>query len=380
MTKVDKNLFLYDFSIGLIAKDEGHYIREWLEYHLYAGCDHFFIYDNDSTDNQKEVIQDYIDKGIVEYIHWPGKEAQIPMMADVMIRARYSSRYLAIIDVDEFIVPYHIDDSIPEVADTLLQKVNKDVLTSIGLNWVIYGSNGTITPDYSIPLLDRCPKRDIIFRRVAKYIMDPRKVIGFPKSPHYIQNLNPESKVFLLQPESAEIEERLNDPSPDIVLNHYRAKSKEEFDRTKANRHSALKIGDREHNGGTIFSLADRNIIEDTRAIEYRDIRKNIGYKPRELDYEKMIKIIVNIIQNVEKKYKRLVENDFNNTIEELLVSRYVVDVLKERDIVEEETYKDLNKMVMNCITLMFDNKTDNTPYFNSLLEYEIEQRHIIIY
>ena len=35
MTKVDKNLFLYNFSIGLIAKDEGHYIREWLEYHLF---------------------------------------------------------------------------------------------------------------------------------------------------------------------------------------------------------------------------------------------------------------------------------------------------------------------------------------------------------
>ena len=374
MTKVDKNLFLYNFSIGLIAKDEGHYIREWLEYHLYAGCDHFFIYDNDSTDNQKEVIQDYIDKGIVEYIHWPGKEAQIPMMADVMIRARYSSRYLAIIDVDEFIVPYGFDDSIPDIVDKFSNILFSNLISGVGFHWALYGTNGNEKANYDIPVLERCPKRSKTFIRYPKFITNPRKAAEFPNFTHYYNSFSGYRPLFF----NREFQE-IDTTNFNIVLNHYSAKSKEEFE-IKMNRGSALRSGRLMKEEWHRFDSANKNDVTDTRAIEYRDIRKNIGYKPRELDYEKMIKIIVNIIQNVEKKYKRLVENDFNNTIEELLVSRYVVDVLKERDIVEEETYKDLNKMVMNCITLMFDNKNNRILDFRStLLHYEMERGRVIL-
>ena len=48
---VDKNLFLYDLAFVSIMKDEGSYIKEWLDYHLLAGVNHFFIYDNESEDN-----------------------------------------------------------------------------------------------------------------------------------------------------------------------------------------------------------------------------------------------------------------------------------------------------------------------------------------
>ena len=57
---VDKNLFLYDLAVVAIMKCEGHYVKEWLDYHLLAGVDHFFIYDNDSPDNQREVVQPYV--------------------------------------------------------------------------------------------------------------------------------------------------------------------------------------------------------------------------------------------------------------------------------------------------------------------------------
>ncbi|MBR2734192.1 MAG: glycosyltransferase family 2 protein, partial [Selenomonadaceae bacterium] len=47
---VDRNLFAHDLAIAAILKNEGHYIKEWLDYHLLAGVDHFYLYDNDSTD------------------------------------------------------------------------------------------------------------------------------------------------------------------------------------------------------------------------------------------------------------------------------------------------------------------------------------------
>ncbi|MBR7025230.1 MAG: glycosyltransferase family 2 protein, partial [Selenomonadaceae bacterium] len=53
---VDKNLFLYDLAVVAIFKNEGHYLKEWLDYHLFAGVEHFYLYNNNSTDNYEEVL------------------------------------------------------------------------------------------------------------------------------------------------------------------------------------------------------------------------------------------------------------------------------------------------------------------------------------
>ncbi len=60
----------YRLSIGTIFKDEAKWMKEWIEYHLLIGVEHFFLYNNDSTDNYAEVLDPYIKKGIVELIPW----------------------------------------------------------------------------------------------------------------------------------------------------------------------------------------------------------------------------------------------------------------------------------------------------------------------
>ena len=62
---VDKNLFLYNLAVVAILKNEGHYLKEWLDYHLLAGVDHFYLYDNDSSDNYDEIIAPYVKAGLV---------------------------------------------------------------------------------------------------------------------------------------------------------------------------------------------------------------------------------------------------------------------------------------------------------------------------
>ena len=102
---VDKNLFLYDLSVVAIMKCEGPYLKEWLDYHLLAGVDHFYIYDNDSPDNQAEVAAPYVKAGLVDYIHAPGKAMQNFVYNDAVKRFKFQSRYMAFIDGDEFILP-----------------------------------------------------------------------------------------------------------------------------------------------------------------------------------------------------------------------------------------------------------------------------------
>ena len=65
----------YPFYLTLcaIAKNEGRYLQEWIEYHKMLGVEKFFIYDNESADNTRKILQPYIVTKLVEYCYFPGK-------------------------------------------------------------------------------------------------------------------------------------------------------------------------------------------------------------------------------------------------------------------------------------------------------------------
>ena len=102
---VDKNLFLYDLAVVSILKNEAPYLKEWLDYHLAAGVDHFYLYDNDSPDNQSEVVAPYVAAGLVDYFPAPGKSMQHIVYTEAVKRCKFHCRYMAFIDGDEFIYP-----------------------------------------------------------------------------------------------------------------------------------------------------------------------------------------------------------------------------------------------------------------------------------
>ena len=62
-------VFQYELSVVAIIRDEAIYMQEWLDYHILAGVDKFYIYDNGSKDNISEILQPYIDENIVEYCY-----------------------------------------------------------------------------------------------------------------------------------------------------------------------------------------------------------------------------------------------------------------------------------------------------------------------
>ena len=139
---VDKNLFLYDLAVVAIMKGEEPYVKEWLDYHLLAGVDHFFIYDNESTPEFKEILQPYINAGIVTYTFYPGK-------------ARQYEAYNA---------------------------------AALAVNWIMFGSNNLETADYSRGILERFTRRDSDANKHVKIIADPRKLDYFC-NPHYAFHL-----------------------------------------------------------------------------------------------------------------------------------------------------------------------------------------------
>ncbi|MDR0319713.1 MAG: glycosyltransferase family 92 protein [Rickettsiales bacterium] len=96
--------FPHKLSIVAIAKNEGEYFREWIEYHNMVGVEKFYIYDNESTDNTKEVLEPYIKSGLVEYTYWPGEKQQHHVYRDCLAKRKFDTKWLALIDLDEFLV------------------------------------------------------------------------------------------------------------------------------------------------------------------------------------------------------------------------------------------------------------------------------------
>ena len=276
---VDKNLFLYDLAAVAILKDEGPYLKEWLDYHLAAGVDHFYLYDNESTDNQADVVKPYVATGLVDYTFAPGKTMQIVAYNDAVKRFKFQCRYMAFIDADEFIFPKS-ERSITEVVDEILARYPK--AAGLTINWHCFGSNGQDKADYSKNVLERFTRRapndwapDGLGNAHVKTVANPR-AINFIFNPHcanfFIDRHAMDENAKL-------IPSAFNIPvtAEKIVINHYHTKSREEFavkmKRGRAD-YAVNTYNDEE------FVLHDRNEEFDDGILKYREAREKIYQQP----------------------------------------------------------------------------------------------------
>ena len=150
--------YTHNFAICAIFKNEAPFLKEWIDYHhKVLGASHFYLYNNDSTDNYQEVLEPYIVKGLAELIDWDSSEEhaireqiagsswndyQIGAYNDcIKKRALKKVKWLASIDIDEFIVPVQG----VETFHKLLKKCSKSTLFSsvgsIQIQWRVFGTS-----------------------------------------------------------------------------------------------------------------------------------------------------------------------------------------------------------------------------------------------
>ncbi len=220
--KHDSSVPEYYLAVCAIAKNEGPYFKEWIEWHHGQGVEKFYIYDNESTDCTKEVLEPYIESGLVEYNYWPGSKQQLPAYDDCIERHRMEVRWIAVIDLDEFIVPVK-DRTIPEFLHRM------EDFSAVEINWLIYGSSGAKTREPG-GVMERFQKHslpDHHLNRHVKSIIDPRRVatmIGCHEAARISGHAadshgNPIKKNYFDR-----------EPQQDVIrINHYAIKSYEEF-------------------------------------------------------------------------------------------------------------------------------------------------------
>ena len=186
------------------------------------GVEKFYIYDNESTDDTKAVLQPYIDAGIVEYRYFPGKKKQIAAYDDCIGRHRFDTRWLAFIDIDEFIFP--IKDS---TATEFLKRFER--FPAVEINWLIFGSNGHVkkTQEPVMQRFTRHSRGDEILNRHVKSIVNPRRVYNMIGC-HEAARIDGKAADSHGNPIIRNFRER--SPQQDIIrINHYAVKSRQEF-------------------------------------------------------------------------------------------------------------------------------------------------------
>ena len=214
---------IHNVAICCIVKNEDRYLPEWIDYHLKIGVSYFYIYDNDSNIPLIKTLSAYIERGVVKVELIPGKGKQMIAYQHCLNNYGSECKWIAFIDLDEFIVPKTLNGNLPEFLLTY------EKFGGLGINWLVFGSNGHLERPKEFQT-QSYTKRSLKSNSINKHI----KTIVQPK---YVKRVTLDPHHFIFKKGRYCVNEnfeRLRGPrvrhtSNKIQLNHYFLRSLEDY-------------------------------------------------------------------------------------------------------------------------------------------------------
>ena len=228
----------YNISLLSIFKNETMNLKIFIEHYLWQGVDHFYLIDNNSTDNPLDILQPYIDKGIITYKKYDQPYVQVKHYRRIYKNCdiRKSSRWLIVADLDEF---WFVPDG---KISTYLNRNHNYIIHS---NWKMFGSDGLL--DHPEDIRTAITHRKPELRGETKWIIKCRKF--------YSENIGMHSvKIGHIKNKNKIITDNIG-----IQLNHYPIQSKEFFDKVKKPRGDAANQKSNNVRNDDYFQLYDSN-------------------------------------------------------------------------------------------------------------------------
>jgi hypothetical protein len=162
-----------------IYRNEAPYLREWIEFHRLVGVERFYLYDNVSTDEHLQVLEPYLRDGSVIVHEWPGEAAQLSAYADCLARYRDDSRWIAFIDIDEFL----FSPTGRPVSEVLTAYENE---VGVAVNIALFGPGGHRTRPAGLVTESYLFQLESHRTRLVKSIVDPRAA-EHAANPHHFE-------------------------------------------------------------------------------------------------------------------------------------------------------------------------------------------------
>ena len=229
----DNHKFENFICFCVLGKKENLYARELVEYHKNIGYDKIIIVDNNKPNTEKfsDVLQDYINNGIVEIVNVIGNLInQGEFYRYLYEKYKKKCKWLNFFDFDEYLVIYPQKGKKVSVQE-YLNNHRFDKCDVVSINWRMYGDNELLHYD-NRTLIERFtkPLKEDSHNRFVKSIVRGNlkgPLYGFDFSSHF------PSKNLTLCDSSGKIRPNGDSISPPVYeyaqVSHFGYKSTEEY-------------------------------------------------------------------------------------------------------------------------------------------------------
>ena len=139
-----------------IAKQEEHYIKDWVAYHLRIGFDNIILYDNNDVfgESYDELLKEYVESGKLSIVNVRGKKG---VQVNTYNSLYYSTpfKWCAYIDIDEYI---WFNETGPYTnIKQFIESIPNEKSFGIMLQWHCYAGSGDDKPS-DRPVWEVCNK------------------------------------------------------------------------------------------------------------------------------------------------------------------------------------------------------------------------------
>ena len=270
----------HQLSICAIFQDEGPYLREWIEFHKLQGVEHFYLYNNNSTDDFLNVLDPYIQSDDVTLIDWPfaykyGQHRawlaiQTRAYTDCFSKYGKDNDWIAYIDIDEFLF-CPTGKNLPDFLRYYFP------YGAVGVNWRVFGTSGveTIPADRClIEVLTKCNAVKSTENRFYKSIVQPKYFVAMGTAHTCLLKKG----CFTVDADEKKLVARDSSewyPAHDkICINHYWTRTEKYF------REKKLPSWTKRNRSVAAAKLASLNKCEDTKIQQFvSELRKRLGYE-----------------------------------------------------------------------------------------------------
>jgi hypothetical protein len=122
-------------SLCAILKNEATYLEEWLRFYRQIGVEHFFLFDNGSTDGTIDLLARWRKAGWATTYQTHDSAAQVGIYRHCLNAHAKDSHWIIFVDIDEFFYSPRQHD-----LRVLLQDYEEEA--GVVANWLMFGASG----------------------------------------------------------------------------------------------------------------------------------------------------------------------------------------------------------------------------------------------
>ncbi len=158
----------HELAVCAIFREEAPFLDEWIRFHAGVGVTQFYLYNNFSTDEFLRVLRPWQEAGLITLTDWPMAVGQVPAYSDCVKRFQYESRWIAFLDIDEFLFSPSQVDIRPVLASFA-------DLPGLEIWQYFFGASGHVKRPEA-PVVDSYTRRAPASLKTVKSVANPRMI------------------------------------------------------------------------------------------------------------------------------------------------------------------------------------------------------------